>query len=156
VGLTEQRNLLRHRRQNIITIITFSTMNCTIVTNGFRFPILGFFLSCLNFNNTLNYISINHNKIIPYILIIFTHIFMLINIKPISFEQRHFLFIFTFQSFALSLSFAVEALVLSMRVRFEAYLEQQVHILLIVAVIACSVTCALEVINENHLHLLYT
>ena len=47
----------------------------------------------------------------------------------------------------------------SMRLRFEGYLEQHIHILLVVAIFTCALTCALEVkemalrLSENCFHL---
>jgi hypothetical protein len=49
------------------------------------------------------------------------------------------------QSFILSLAFVVEGLTFAMRLRFEAYLEQQIHVLLVVAVFACALACIMEV-----------
>eukprot|EP00095_Tigriopus_kingsejongensis_P003260 maker-scaffold69_size418775-snap-gene-3.22 protein:Tk03260 transcript:maker-scaffold69_size418775-snap-gene-3.22-mRNA-1 annotation:"hypothetical protein HELRODRAFT_95099" len=55
------------------------------------------------------------------------------------------------QSMILSLSFIIEGLLYTMRLRFEGYLEQQIHCLLIVAIFACSLTCILEVLYDNRL-----
>ena len=49
------------------------------------------------------------------------------------------------QSFILALAFIVEGIMFSLRLRFEAYLEQQVHLLLVVAVFACAFACTMEV-----------
>lgn len=49
------------------------------------------------------------------------------------------------QSLILSLAFSVEALMFAMRLRFEGYLEQQIHALLVVAIVACTIACTLEV-----------
>ncbi|XP_040575587.1 transmembrane protein 45B [Lepeophtheirus salmonis] len=55
------------------------------------------------------------------------------------------------QSFILSVAFAIEGLIFSMRLRFESYLEQQIHILLVVDIFACAFTSALEVLYDNKL-----
>eukprot|EP00094_Tigriopus_californicus_P007463 TCALIF_07185-PA protein Name:"Similar to tmem45b Transmembrane protein 45B (Xenopus laevis)" AED:0.03 eAED:0.03 QI:0/0.66/0.5/0.75/1/1/4/103/439 len=55
------------------------------------------------------------------------------------------------QSMSLSLSFIVEGVLYAMRLRFERYLEQQIHVLLILAIFACSVSCVLEVLYDNRL-----
>lgn len=49
------------------------------------------------------------------------------------------------QSFILSLAFVVEGVMFAMRLRFEAYLEQQIHVLLVIAIFACALACTLEV-----------
>ena len=50
------------------------------------------------------------------------------------------------QSFILSTAFAAEALLFALRLRFEGYLEQQIHAVLVVAVVACAISTTLEVI----------
>ncbi len=53
------------------------------------------------------------------------------------------------QSFILSLAFVVEGLTFAMRLRFEGYLEQQIHVLLVVAVFSCAVASIMEVRKGN-------
>lgn len=55
------------------------------------------------------------------------------------------------QSMSLSLSFIVEGILYAMRLRFERYIEQQIHVLLIMAIFTCSVACVLEVLYDNRL-----
>ena len=53
------------------------------------------------------------------------------------------------QSFILSMAFAAEALLFALRLRFEGYLEQQIHAVLVVAVVACAISTTLEVSYNN-------
>ena len=53
------------------------------------------------------------------------------------------------QSFILSLAFIVEGVMFSLRLRFEGYLEQQVHLLLVTAIFSCAFACIMEVSITN-------
>eukprot|EP00096_Caligus_rogercresseyi_P001368 TRINITY_DN1216_c1_g1_i1.p1 TRINITY_DN1216_c1_g1~~TRINITY_DN1216_c1_g1_i1.p1 ORF type:complete len:422 (+),score=126.35 TRINITY_DN1216_c1_g1_i1:159-1424(+) len=55
------------------------------------------------------------------------------------------------QSFSLSVAFAVEGLIFATRIRFESYLEQEIHTLLVVDVFCCAATAAFEVLYDNRL-----
>ncbi len=55
------------------------------------------------------------------------------------------------QSFILSMAFGAEALLFALRLRFEGYLEQQIHAVLVAAVVACAIATTLEVLYDNRL-----
>ena len=49
------------------------------------------------------------------------------------------------QSLILGVAFIAEGLTFTMRLRYEMYLEQQVHVLLVIVVFAAAASCIMEV-----------